>query len=68
MSTEKWNKLLHILVLQETDCKKKKSQILSIVHYDTDGNVLFTQTYDKPEWRYIVPGSAYDNLRKKICK
>ena len=68
LSTEKWDKLLHILVLQETDCKKKKSQILSIVHYDTNGNVLITQTYDKPEWRYIVPGSAYDNLRKKVCK
>jgi hypothetical protein len=68
LSTEKGDKLLHVLILQETDCKKKKSQILSIVHYDTDGNILFTQTYDKPEWGYVVPGSAYDNLRKKVCK
>jgi hypothetical protein len=68
LSTEKGDKLSHVLVLQEIDCKKKKSQILSIIQYDTDGNVLFTQSYDKPEWRYIISGSVYDTLRKKVCK
>jgi len=68
LPTEEWEKLSHTLVLDEIDCKKRRHQILSITHYDTDGKVFFIHSYDKPKWDYIVPRSTMNTLRKKVCK
>lgn len=68
LPTEEWEKLSHTLVLDEIDCKKRRYQILSVTHYDTDGKGFSIHLYDKPKWDYIVPRSTMNTLRKKVCK
>jgi len=68
LSTKGYDKLSHILDLYEIDCKGRMSRILYVTHYDTDGSVIKSFTYDKPDWSYIPPGSKMDTLRKKVCK
>lgn len=68
ISTERYDKLKETMSLYEIDCKKKKRNILSVTDYDMDGKVLFTYSYDKQEWVYIVPDSKFDSFRKDVCK
>lgn len=68
ISTEGWNKLSHGLILVEIDCKKERNQSLNVTYYDTDGKVLYRNSYDKRNWDDIPPGLIFDNLRKKVCK
>lgn len=68
VSTEGWEELSHTLTLQEIDCKKGRFQILFSTHYDTNGFVLYSYSYDEPNWNYILPDSTVDTLRKKVCK
>jgi hypothetical protein len=68
MSTERYDKLKETMILYEIDCKKKRRNILSVTDYDTDDKVLFSHSYDKQEWVYIVPDSKLDYFRKEVCK
>ena len=68
LSPEGYDKISHILISYEIDCKKKMFQKLSFTHYDTDNNVLLTHTPDIPDWSYIVTDSVKDTLREKVCK
>ena len=52
-TTEGYEKLSHTLDLYEIDCKKKMDNLLSITHYDTEDKVLYSHSYDKPDWNYI---------------
>ena len=67
-STEGWNKLSHIEVVSQIDCRKKREKPSFFTVYDTDGRVLLTDPFDNPKWEYIVPRSIHDMLRKKVCK
>ena len=66
--TEDWDRLSYRLALKEIDCKLEMSRFLSVIFYDTGGRVLSSDSYDKPNWDYMVPGSMIDILRKKVCK
>jgi hypothetical protein len=66
LSTEGWNKLSHCLSLEEIDCKKKRSRMLSLVFY-SDNSELYSHSIDKQVSEYIPPGSMMDILRKKVC-
>jgi hypothetical protein len=68
LSPERYDKISHILISYEIDCKKKMFQKLSFTHYDTDNNVLLTHSPDIPDWHYIVTDSVRDTLREKVCK
>ena len=68
MSTERYDKLKETMTLYEIDCKKKRRNILSVTDYDTGGKILFSHSYDKQEWVYIVPDSKFDSFRKEVCK
>jgi hypothetical protein len=68
LSTEGYENLSHYLNLHEIDCKKGMYRLLSMTDYDTDGNVLFSETSDKSTWDYILPASIMDSLRKEVCK
>jgi hypothetical protein len=68
ISTERYDKLKETMSLYEIDCKRKRKNILSVTDYDMDGKVLFTYSYDKQEWVYIVPDSKFDSFRKEVCK
>jgi hypothetical protein len=67
-STEGYDNLSNTMSLIEIDCKKQMSQFLSITDYDTDGKILFNHSYDNPTWSHILPESAMDVLRGKVCK
>lgn len=68
VSIEESNKLSYSHFLSEIDCKKQRISILSIIHYDTDGNSLYSHSDDKPEWEYIDPDSNGEIFLKKVCK
>jgi len=68
LPTNGYDKFSHEMGLIEIDCEEMKRNLLSIVDYDTDGNVLLSSSYNEPDWRYIVPGSVGDGLRKEVCK
>jgi hypothetical protein len=68
MATERYDKLKETMSLYEINCKKKRKNVLSITDYDTDGKVLFSHSYDKEEWVYIVPDSKIDKFQKEVCK
>ena len=68
ISTERYDKLKETMSLYEIDCKRKRKNILSVTDYDMDGKVLFTYSYDKQQWVYIVPDSKFDSFRKEVCK
>jgi len=61
-------KLSYNVILQEIDCKEKKSRIVSIRYYDKDSNVLYSSAVEKIIWTYIIPDTVTDILRKKVCK
>jgi len=60
-------KLSFVIILQEIDCKGKKHRILSMTGYDEGGKTLYSGSDDKEKWRYIIPDSRDDELRKKVC-
>jgi hypothetical protein len=68
LSPEGYDKISHILISYEIDCKKKIFQKLSFTHYDTDNKVLLTHSPDQPGWNRIVTDSVMDSLREKVCK
>jgi len=68
VSTKKYDKLSHRIYLIEINCKKKMSQTLYVVVYDTDGKGLHSENFDKGKGEYIVPDSVDDNLRKQVCQ
>jgi hypothetical protein len=68
MSTQRYDKLKETMTLYEIDCKKKRRNILSVTDYDMDGKLIFSHSYDKQEWVYIVPDSKFDSFRKEVCK
>ena len=68
VSTEWSERVTQVLYLYGIDCKKRRSQIISITEYDMDGNILSSNSYDKPGWSSIPPDSRVDNLREEVCK
>jgi len=68
ISTERYDKLKETMSLYEIDCKRKRKNVLSVTDYDMDGKVLFTYSYVKQQWVFIVPDSKFDSFRKEVCK
>lgn len=65
---EGWDKLSHVIVASEYDCKNHRQRLMSHVSYDTNGNVLGTVTIAEPQWTPIIPDSKGDILQKKFCQ
>ena len=66
-SIEVWDKLSEDVSISEIDCKKKMKRTLSTYLYDKDGKLLLSDSPDEPEWKYIIPDSNEDSLRKAVC-
>lgn len=62
------DRLSNSLSLEEIDCKKETYQIVSVTHYGADGMILYTHSYDEPDWIEILPDSVNDILRKMLCR
>jgi hypothetical protein len=58
----------HVINTNEIDCSGKKGKILSSTLYDEKGNVLYTKTYEKQDWKTIPPKTDLEDLTKQICK
>jgi hypothetical protein len=68
VSTEGYDKLSKEIILGEIDCNKLMISILFINHYDTDGKLLHSESYDKPVWNDVIPDSNGELLLKKVCE
>jgi hypothetical protein len=68
MSTEGFDKLSKEIILGEIDCNTQMINILSINHYDTNGKLLHSESYDEPEWNHIISNSNGELLLKKVCE
>ena len=67
-STKGYDKLSHTLNLEEINCNEGRYRVLSKTHHDTDGNLLGSRLFDKPDWNDIFPDTMMDALREKVCK
>lgn len=66
---EGWDNLSYSLFLNEIDCKKGMSRILSGTDYDANSNPLGSISSDElKEWINIVPGSMMSTLRQQVCE
>lgn len=56
------------LNLYEVDCKDRKTRLISIIDYDTNGRVLDnTDVDDVSKWENMVPSSVGNAKFSKIC-
>lgn len=66
----KYENLDYTLNLLKIDCTKKNFQVLSTIHYASDGSII--DSYDLPEilaeWGPIAPDSIGEVLFKKVCQ
>lgn len=68
LSTEGYDNLSNQNNLLEIDCKKRKINLLSVTEYATNGEILFSSSFDKPKWDNIVPDSKADLILKRVCE
>ena len=66
-STEGYDKLSEDKIFNEVDCKNQRYNILSIIRYNKDGKVLFSENVNKSEWNYVTPNSNGSIFIKKVC-
>ncbi len=53
------------LHLYELDCRSERYRSLQTVHYYKDGTRK--GSYRKPEWKHIIPHTALDGIKTKVC-
>lgn len=61
-------KISHIDCLREIHCLERKTRVLSIINYDSDGYVLDRGSFANPPWNSITSDSIGDDLRKMVCQ
>jgi len=61
------NKLSHVRVLYEINCKEDKYRFLSFVLYDENGKVLYSSSRSL-EWDHVIPDTNTDKLKNHVCK
>jgi len=62
-----YEKLSEDKILNEVDCKNKRYKILSVISYDKDGKVLFSEDSKESNWTYVAPNSNGSIFFKKVC-
>ena len=68
MSTEGYDKLSNTQDLYKIDCKKQMVNLLSVVRYDTNGEVMYSKDIEEPEWDHIILDTVMDTLQRKVCE
>ena len=68
MSMKGYDKLSNSQDLYRIDCKKQMMNLVSVVRYDKNGKVMYSNNIEEPEWNHIIPNSLMDTLRKKVCE
>ena len=68
LSVDRYENLAEKVCLYVIDCQQQKFKILSINHYDKDGNVLLTTANIREEKLFdIAGGSTMDALKNEVC-
>tara|TARA_B110000003_G_scaffold238157_1_gene243603 strand:+ start:211 stop:591 length:381 start_codon:yes stop_codon:yes gene_type:complete len=52
------------------DCDMNRTKILKVVFYEKNmksGRVQYSEDYESPSWKYIVPGSVQDLINEYVC-
>jgi hypothetical protein len=70
LPTEGFDELSYSLILEETNCKTRKSNIRVISYCGKTGNIISRVTVPGivGSWETLRPGSIGDMLRKAVCK
>jgi len=68
MSTEGYDKLSNTQDLYKIDCKKQMVNLLSVVRYDMNGDVMYSKDIEEPEWDHIILDTVMDTLQRKVCE
>ena len=68
LTSKGYRKLSYKKCLYEIDCSRLKISTLSIRHYDTDDEELYTGGTDERNWYDIQPDSPGNRLRQEVCK
>lgn len=60
----------YFLQLNDYDCENLRSKLLSVVYYDSEGNVV--KSIDSKdfltEWTYIIPETIGETIINKVCE
>ncbi|MGB5218137.1 MAG: surface-adhesin E family protein [Smithella sp.] len=64
---EGFDKLSEDRILNEVDCGKQRFRIVSIVRYDSDGKILYSQNVNESVWQPVVPNTNGGIFYKKVC-
>lgn len=57
----------HILYRYALDVPNRRTKLVSIAHYDKQGNVMGYADFDD-KWDYIIPGSIGETKYKEVVK
>jgi hypothetical protein len=62
-------RVTYCLSYEEYDCKNKKSRILQLIFYYTDGShETLTPPEEADRWTLVSPDSVHESLHKYLCK
>ena len=64
---ENFDKLSHVKILSEVDCVNDKIISISMIFYDTIGNLIYSSPKSFDEWADIVPDSNTEKLKNIVC-
>ena len=58
----------YVINTNDVNCAEKKCKLLSTALYDEKDRVLYSRTYQKENWKDILPHSDMEDLAMEICK
>lgn len=65
---EKYGNLKEAISLLEIDCAKAEYTLISFTHYDSDGKVIDTRSYERrPDWKAVEDSLDISILRDLCC-
>jgi len=57
----------YVINTNEINCAEKKCKLLSTTLYDENDRVLYSRTYQKENWKDILPHTDMEDLEREIC-
>jgi len=54
-------------MLEEMDCRGKRSRTLTATWYSKSGNSIDTITPSYAEWRYVIPDTVGESMYEFVC-
>jgi hypothetical protein len=67
LSTNGYEKLDNMMILNEVDCSNHTFKLIKMVNYNDEGKILDDFDNPNPETQKIIPTSVSELLIKKVC-